>query len=176
MGALILHYHLTGLFGLLTKVALRNLCYIIRDWTRIHTQFTIETFQLKKLLNSRLAKISWKNWRILVTFLSSRLVHSVSALILSCGTAMQSLSRVQFFYKIDWFTWLRWILSQAETIITTCETEQLFIQNGSRWKILLFWLKIQLWICSVFPKGHIVVIFVSIWLRTQIWVKWVSQL
>ena len=53
----------------------------------------------------------------------------------------------------------------------------IFTQNGPRWKMLTFWLKIDviLWICSVLQKDHTTVVSVSAWLGTQIWVKWVSQ-
>ena len=86
------------------------------------------------------------------------------------------------FYEIDWLTWL---ISQAETIINLerpfGKTEQIhrmttiFTQKNNFFHPGTFWVKILWFFFLVLPKGQTTVIIVSAWLRTQIWVKWVSQ-
>ena len=77
-----------------------------------------------------------------------------------------------------------WVLSQAKTffsIVWPFDKLSKFTKCSLKIVLgdifLLFCVKIVVLflICSVLPKDHTKVIIVSAWLRTHIWVKWLSQ-
>ena len=62
-------------------------------------------------------------------------------------------------------TLTRWLLCQAEKLITTMFTLAK-IRNFIKWRIILYFLLV--------PKVHKIVIFFSAWLRTQNYGEWVN--
>ena len=96
-----------------------------------------------------------------------------------------TVSLVWFFYRTDWLSLLRfgsWIRLRHFFLLFDLLTNWANSQNfHSRLSLVIFFVILcenscSFSICSVLPKDHKKVIIVSAWLRTHIWVMWLSQI